>query len=264
LRNRAERRTLPAGDESVAFRFRPGVVPTLFACGAVVALCALGTWQVKRLHWKQALLAEWNARIDLPPAALDEVLSDPERFQYRRATASGVLEPEHSIFVEPVTRGLQEGARVLTPLRIAAPEAVGATILVDRGWIPAAELESFAARDRSSGPVEVTGLVFALAPPTTRPGSAAARRVHWLRFDPGRAAQVSELQAQLPGPLAPVLLQREDAGDGVLPLGGFERPRSRVDHRTYAVTWYSMAAIAVGVWIGFGIQQGRAQGVGSA
>lgn len=241
----------------MAVRFRPGAVPTLFALGSVAMLCALGTWQVKRLHWKQALLAEWNARIDLPPASVDEVLVDPERFQYRRAAARGVLETEHSIVVEPVPRGMQEGARVLTPLRIGGPEADGRWILVDRGWIPAGERERFLAQDRSADPVEVKGLVFALAAPTTAPGSAADRRVHWLRFDPARAAQVSELQAQLPHPLARVLLQREDAGDGALPVGGFERPRSRVDHRAYAITWYGMAAVAAGVWVGFGIQQGR-------
>jgi len=52
-------------------------------------------------------------------------------------------------------------------------------------------------------------------------------------------------------------------GDGALPLGEFERPRSRVDHRSYAITWYGMAAVAAGVWIGWGIQQARSQGVGS-
>ena len=62
----------------MSVRFRPGAVPTLFALGAVAALCALGSWQVKRLHWKQELVAEWNARIDQPAAALDEVLADPE------------------------------------------------------------------------------------------------------------------------------------------------------------------------------------------
>jgi surfeit locus 1 family protein len=248
----------------VFLRFRPGVVPTLFALGAVAALCALGTWQVRRLHWKQGLVAEWNARIDQPPASLAEALADPEAFQYRRVRARGLYATEHSILVEPVARGMLEGARILTPLRVGAPEAPGPWILVDRGWVPAGERERFLAADPDTGPVAVTGLVFALARSDTAPGSRATRRVHWLRFDPTRAAQVGELQAQLPEPLARVLVQREDAGDDELPLGGFERPRSRVDHRSYAIPWYSMAAIAAGVWVGFGIQQGRAQGVGSA
>jgi surfeit locus 1 family protein len=248
----------------VTVRFRPGVVPTLFALGAVTALCALGTWQVRRLHWKQELIAEWNARIDQPAAALDEVLTDPDAFQYRRVRASGVYATGDSILVEPVSRGMREGARVLTPLRVGGLDAAGPVILVDRGWVPAGEGERFLAGDRSTGPVEVTGLAFALAPTETAPGSHPTRRVHWLRFDPTRAAQVSELQAQLPHRLERVLLQREDAGDGALPLGGFERPRSRVDHRSYAITWYAMAAVAAGVWVGFGIQQGRAQGLGSA
>ena len=45
-------------------RFRPGWVPTLGTLLAVAILCALGTWQVQRLHWKRGLIAEYNAELE--------------------------------------------------------------------------------------------------------------------------------------------------------------------------------------------------------
>ena len=85
---------------------------------------------------------------------------------------------------------------------------------------------------------------------------------HGLSPAPGRAeapsqAQVEALQAQVPYRLAPLLLQAEADGKTELPLGGFERPRSPVDHRSYAITWFSMAAVALGTWVGLGVKQGR-------
>jgi cytochrome oxidase assembly protein ShyY1 len=129
---------------------------------------------------------------------------------------------------------------------------------VDRGWIPYALQESFLSEDPSTGPVEVTGLVFPLAPGDAAALPAAPRRVEWLRFDPDRGSDVAALQAQLPYPLTPVLLQRGPGAQGELPVGGFEAPRSRVDHRSYAITWFSMGAIALAVWVGIGLKQGRA------
>jgi surfeit locus 1 family protein len=220
-------------------RFRPGLAPTGAMLLAVAVLCALGTWQVRRHHWKQALLAEWNARIDQPPAPLADVLADPEAYRYRRARARGVYDPDASILVQHVPRGLREGARVLTPLRVDERTVV----LVDRGWVASAEARRFLEEDVARGPVEVTGLVFPLAEPASAP-----RRVDWLHFDPTRESQVSALQAQLPYRLTPVLLQQD-----------FERPHSRVDHVSYAITWYGMAVAAFAVWVGFGIQRARAE-----
>ena len=235
-------------------RFRPGWIPTLAAALAVATLCALGTWQLERLRWKQGLLADWNARIDLPPAPLEELLSDPDRFRYRRASALGRYETDHSILVMRVSRGIQDGAHVITPLRL---EGSDTWVLVDRGWIPLASTAHFLEDDPAEGVADVTGLLFNLAETDARPGSAAARRIEWPRFDPSRAAQVAALQAQLPHPVERVLLQREQGPQGELPIGGFERPRSRVDHASYAITWYGMAAIAALVWVGFGLKQGR-------
>jgi surfeit locus 1 family protein len=242
-------------------RFRPGLVPSLATAFAVGVLCTLGAWQVRRLHWREADLAAKNAQIDLEPLALADALADPGAHAYRRIVARGTYDRAQSIVVTPVSRGLNEGARVLTPLLVPGSDRAVLAVLVDRGFVPSSELDTFLAGDLEKGPlpVEVTGLAFVLDVADAVPGTRdpASRRVRWAHFDPSRQAQVKALQAQVPYRLAPLLLQAQDDGKTQLPLGGFERPRSPVDHRSYAITWFSMAAVALGTWVGLGVKQGR-------
>lgn len=237
-------------------RFRPGWIPTLVALGAVATLCALGTWQVRRYHWREARLAEHRERMELPPLPLERALADPEAALWRRATATGRLDTDESILVVRVPRGLREGARVLTPLRLSGREGA---VVVDRGWVPDAEAGRFLDEAPPGNEVTVTGLVFPLALEGAEPGTAEEERERWLRFDPGRHA--APLQAQLPYRLLPVLLQAvpEPGADpeASLPIPDPAQPRSPVDHRTYAITWYGMAAIALATWVGLGIKQAR-------
>ena len=238
--------------------FRPGWVPTLAMLGAVALLVSLGTWQVRRHHWRQEVLAQANARIDAPPLAFRQALVEaPEDRQFRRVRVEGRYDKARSILVQNVPREGRSGARVLTPLLVegeAGPEAV----LVDRGWVPWARAGAFLDEDAErpeEGTAEVTGLLFELALEGARPAGGGTPRREWVRFDPRRHA--APLQEQLPYRLAPFLVQRSDDGSGALPLGGIQRPTSPVSHVSYAITWYSMAAIAVGVWIGLGRQRAR-------
>ena len=64
--------------------------------GAIVfaILIVLGTWQVERLHWKEGLLAEIEARTHATPASLAEtekVWSAQNDVDYRPVTVAGRL-----------------------------------------------------------------------------------------------------------------------------------------------------------------------------
>ena len=52
-------------------RLRAGLaVPTLFALAALVTFVGLGTWQIQRKAWKEALIETLEQRLSAPPAAL--------------------------------------------------------------------------------------------------------------------------------------------------------------------------------------------------
>jgi cytochrome oxidase assembly protein ShyY1 len=195
--------------------------------------------------------------------------------------------PDASILVGPVTLGSVPGVRVLTPLRLEPADgsvAAGETlVLVDRGFVPAPEIETFRASDSPGLVSGRTGVVraftrdsepaaFGNAPAvelreqaTRAPQTAsdAAPRHRWLRFDPGNATHVRAVRQQLGERLAPILVQLEAEAATLRPIAGFDRPRSPVDHRGYALIWFASAAACFASWIEFGRRRARDSSGGS-
>ncbi|MGZ3295388.1 MAG: SURF1 family cytochrome oxidase biogenesis protein, partial [Xanthobacteraceae bacterium] len=52
-------------------RIRGGLaIPTLFAIAAFVTFIGLGTWQIQRKAWKEALIETLEQRLSAPPTEL--------------------------------------------------------------------------------------------------------------------------------------------------------------------------------------------------
>jgi surfeit locus 1 family protein len=121
---------------------------------------ALGTWQVKRLGWKNDLIARLEDRLLRDPLPLPQRI-DPSAvpdFDYRRVHATGRFRHDQEMLVGPRMRDGQAGFLVITPLeRDGGPES---TILVNRGWISSARA-SQTSRPESleTGEVTVEGLL---------------------------------------------------------------------------------------------------------
>ncbi|OYW83489.1 MAG: Surfeit locus 1 family protein, partial [Asticcacaulis sp. 32-58-5] len=125
----------------------------------VLALTALGVWQVQRLMWKNALIAAVNERTQSPPMALEATngqwtaltAADDE---YRRVRVTGQFLHDKEVQVYALTE-LGAGYWVMTPLVTAN----GATLFVNRGYVPTALRDpAKRAEGQVSGPVTVTGL----------------------------------------------------------------------------------------------------------
>ena len=58
--------------------------------GGAAILVALGIWQVQRLAWKEAIVADINSRITAAPVALP-AQPDPEADAYLPVTVAGAI-----------------------------------------------------------------------------------------------------------------------------------------------------------------------------
>ena len=103
--------------------------PLIFGLGGVAILVSLGVWQVQRLAWKEAVLADIEARIAAAPEPLPEV-PDPETDRYMPVIAEGVLGDDY-VRVLVSQRGQGAQYRVISPL-----ETGDRRIMVDRGVMP--------------------------------------------------------------------------------------------------------------------------------
>ncbi|MEX2008582.1 MAG: SURF1 family protein, partial [Dongiaceae bacterium] len=72
-----------------AVGFRPTLWPTVFTVPAVLVMLALGTWQVERLLWKEALIAQRVERTAAPAVPLPGAGDDLAAVEYRRAVVTG-------------------------------------------------------------------------------------------------------------------------------------------------------------------------------
>jgi surfeit locus 1 family protein len=223
-------------------RWRRNLVPALAALPVLAVLCALGTWQVRRLHWKSDLLARIEASERSPPVPLGAA---PEPFA--KVVAAGRFDHAREALLGVEVRGTTLGAHLLTPLLRAGQSP----LLVDRGWVP---LERDRPLDRPEGEVAVTGFVREadrrdwLTPADDAPG----RRFYL--FDPEAIGAAMGL-AGPPAPFGLVALAPADAGGRSLPEAARGLPRPSNLHLGYAITWYGLAVSLVGVFVAFARQR---------
>ena len=207
---------------------RNTIFAVLLGLAGAGVLISLGVWQMQRLAWKEGIIAAAEAMIAADPVALPPV-PDPVADRYRSVTVEGRFTGEEA---HVLTSTREEGPGFLV---IAAYETSdGRRILIDRGFVP--ETEKTTPR-----PARAAGVTGNLNWPddvtASTPPYDAERQIWYGRDVDGIAAL---LQTD------PVLvIARSDTGDGVaarpVATTGF-----RNDHWEYAVTWFSLAA----VWLG--------------
>ena len=114
-------------------RFRPTLWPTLFSVPAFIVMIGLCVWQVQRMHWKEGLIAEREARVTAAPVALPAAgAGDVAGMEYRRVRLEGAFLHDQELYLGARSLNGNPGYHVLTPFALAE----GGAVLVDRGWIP--------------------------------------------------------------------------------------------------------------------------------
>ena len=193
---------------------------------AILGLVALGTWQVQRLTWKRALIAQVEARLATPPVVAPRNAGPDDA--YLRVTAAGVFERGKDSFVQASTvRG--PGWWVLTPLRTGD----GRAILVNRGFVPQRVTVT-----PPTGEVRVTGLLRLTEPNGgfLRSNDPAADR--WYSRDVAAIAARQGLSDA-----APYFIDADRSVRGG-PVGGLTVVRFANNHLPYAITWFILAIMA--------------------
>ncbi len=233
---------------------RQGGLPAFGVVSLIVValLASLGFWQLRRLAWKEALIASVDARahtepVDAPPQAAWPAL-DPSAFEYAHLRAVGALEPKASALIfatplDPKPGADGPGFLVVTPLRLGG----GGSVLVSRGFIAQSKAQAFLAEDAKAAPAPVafTGLARFDEPRRWfAPQDDLAAKTFYSR-DVGAIAKALGVEDA-----APFLIEAEASPGGPL-AGGQTRLAFANSHLAYALTWFALAlawAAAFGVF----------------
>lgn len=232
-------------ERQVSRRFPWGVV---IASGiALIILLVLGTWQVERLFWKEALIASTNERIKEPPLSLvdmEKLYKEKGTVEYLPVTVSGTFMHQGERHFLSTYEGAA-GYNVYTPLMLED----GRFVLVNRGFVPYEKKDPATRADgQLDGPVSITGL--ARDPLSAKPGfflpnnDIAKNIFFWKDW-----AAMAE-SADLPdiNQVVPFFIDADNKPNpGGLPIGGVTIIEFPNNHLQYAVTWYGLALALIGV-----------------
>jgi surfeit locus 1 family protein len=224
--------------------FRPRLAPALFTIPVVLVCAALGVWQLQRLEWKRGLIAQREAALTAAAVAPPLTFAAARAVEFHPVFDTGVFLHDKEIRLNAIGPQGGAGFDVLTPLQ----EAGGRIVFVDRGFVPT-ELKDPAKRaaGQPGGNVRVAGLL-RLAPdqkpnwfvPDNRPD-----RGDWFWVDlaaMGRAAGLANV--------APFYIDADATPNpGGWPKGGVTPLALPNHHLQYAITWFSLAAAAIVIYL---------------
>tara|TARA_Y100000780_G_scaffold170634_1_gene155897 strand:+ start:781 stop:1467 length:687 start_codon:yes stop_codon:yes gene_type:complete len=195
--------------------------------GGAAILVALGVWQVQRLAWKEAIIADINNRIAAAPVALPAD-PDPEADAYLPVTVSGEIGAQAlHVLVSQKQKGA--GYRVIAPMALES----GRRVLIDLGFTATSNKDAIA----PAGTATLTGnLQWPQEVDSFTPEADMDRNI-WFARDVDVMAETLDTEPLL-------IVMREGAGPDpkITPLP-VDTARIPNDHLQYAITWFSLAAI---------------------
>ena len=221
---------------------KPRLWPVVLATAlGLLVLCSLGTWQLKRLAWKQGLIATLTARMADDPVQLADAVkrfNAGEDVEYLKVFAKGALDVAHPLYKQTVIDD-QAGWEGLVPFQ----SEDGRQVLVDLG----ATVQH--------------GLV-----PKPVPQLLGIIRLHHLgrgTFDAANnVAKNQWFWWDLPAMQKAAAMKEGSPLFIVQALGnesGFQASPAKVElnnkHLGYAITWFGLAAALVGVAAAFVFQR---------
>lgn len=232
-------------------RLRLNFWMTVCMVPALALLVGLGVWQLHRLQWKEALIADRAARLAKPPVALSAVPATGWRaYELRRVVARGRFLYDKTMEIVSQSYRDQTGVHVITPLLLADGSG---TLLVNRGWAPRDKERRPGEFRRPDGIVEITGVLRAAGRTNPwAPDNEPAKGV-WFFPDPPAMAKVAGLANARPFLIEAV----RRAGDDSYPVGGQTVTKIRNQHLQYAITWFSLAIALVVIYVLYHVKRYR-------
>jgi cytochrome oxidase assembly protein ShyY1 len=223
----------------------------VFVLVAVATFVGLGSWQLQRKAWKEALIESLEQRLSSPPVDLPPrgrwAALDPAYDEFRRVKFSAVLLPGAEALVYTSGSALRSdvfgsGYWVFALARLPA----GGLVVINRGFVPQGWQDS-ATPDAAGMPAN-TDLVGVMRWPESRsvfsPKDDPDRNL-WFVRDP-----VAIATAKGWGDVAPFYIELESPQPASgLPRAGRLRANLRNEHLQYAITWYGLAVVVVTMFV---------------
>lgn len=220
---------------------------TILMMIGVVVLCGLGSWQVKRLVWKQEILSKLDAAYEQEQRRVLPIdfkfLKDGD-FAYGKVV--GTFRPSKAILLGPRVKDKKMGADLIVPL-----ETSRGSVLVNLGWTDR-EKDALPIHHLEGHKITVVGLARSYSWNSFTPDNIPEQDL-WYKPDIREIAVAKELES-----VVRFFVVAETASNtfrGVFPNN--ERWYPKNDHLQYAWFWFAMAVVLIGVYVLRFVRKGK-------
>lgn len=233
---------------NVRFR-KPEWIPTIATLCIVALTFSLSVWQIKRLHWKNDLLATIEkAQREVPKSLLSLPDITLPQHEWHNIIITGTLLNDKELYATPRYLKGEMGYAVLTPLAFTTPAGIRYA-LINRGWVPPHKKDP---RTRPRGnprnAVTVEGVIRTTFKQNRFVPDNNPSQNLWFWYDLPAMSRAEKL------PLLPVLIDatRIRNADGSAmqdaPIPFPVEITLRNDHLGYAITWFLIGLSALAVY----------------
>ena len=226
------------------------VALTFAALLAVAIFIRLGFWQWHRGAEGQREWQRFARGADEVRTLGSEALASVPLYQ--RVSVTGTLDEKHQFLLDNRSYQGRPGYEVLTPLRRAAD----LTLLVDRGWVPFSGSRAQLPRIslHTDAPVTLTGRSGLLPSPGLALGHAPPGGA-WPKVT--AFPSMAELAGALGNALEPRILLLDPAAPHGYVRDWQPPGMSPLRHFSYAIQWWSFAALVLLVWVVMAVRRKR-------
>jgi surfeit locus 1 family protein len=225
---------------------------TLFCLVVFIGLLGLGTWQVKRLVWKNTLEKSVSEQTAALPLLLPKVSDYTKKdLTFRRLIAGGFFLHDQEIVLQGKYLKNKQGAYILTPLLLQD----NSIILVNRGWVPKDKTDPATRPESLRNDVQLlNGIGWVFDEPWVFLPNNNPKENLWLWAD--EQDLMAYLAERNPGRrIYPVIFAQTHVvfgkKEGDLPIVPEKKIRIENDHLQYAITWYVLAIAIAGMYFAY-------------
>lgn len=225
-----------------SYSFKPRLWPTLMTIPLLVCMLLLGNWQVERLDWKLDLIEKIKQRATSAPISIPTNVDNLDDLEYLHVTVNGTFDHDYEMTMYSVGPNGEPGYDLYTPFTLNS----GVSIIVNRGWVPESiKNQSNRPDTLDLGNMTVEGL---LRKPWKKlwygPENDPDNNM-WFYGDVDSMAEYNALDRNFPM----FLYADKIDSDNSFPVAGRTEFNIVNNHLDYALTWYGLAIVLIGIYL---------------
>ena len=233
--------------------FRPLLWPTIFSIIIFALLFSFGTWQVKRLFWKEALIERYITQSQSNPIKNPSKLDLSNINEFKSVELSGSFSHKDEVYITGKTYEGNAGFHVITPFNLSNNKI----ILINRGWVSEGYRNPKKRKfSLVEGQIVLKGIIRFPQKKGYFVPENDGNNGFWFTIKPNEIINFLNLTSNqvINNYYIDALRQGEKL---TLPIGVTGKPKLRNQHLSYAVTWYGLALSLLFVYFSYHVSSGR-------